>query len=158
MARLSASIGDDVDRARFLREVRRLSVAPLVLAQAGSDLGIAGRVEGPVSDPGADSLPSALLNLGTTGSGGWSDFGTGGFVEEGPMLPSEAIGHALRVLTAHLGAEARAVIKGVAGEARSTEELHALILARLDARRDAHGRDRVDRRLLEAQLQRGLRH
>lgn len=118
VARLAASIGDDVDRARFLRAVRRVSGESLPLAAAAHTFGVTGRKE-PSEEPVRQGLPSA------------------------------DIGHALRVLTAHFGPEARPLIKGVAGKARSTEELHALIVAQVG--------ERVSARLLLRQLQRGRR-
>ncbi|HEX6708343.1 MAG TPA: serine/threonine-protein kinase [Albitalea sp.] len=43
-------------------------------------------------------------------------------------LPSGAIGHALRVLTAHMGPIARIVVKKAALQARSVDEFHTLIV------------------------------
>lgn len=87
--------------------------------------------------PGIAPLASAASTFGAVGPGACES------------LPAEAIGHALRVLTAHLGPDARALIKGVAGRARSTEEFHELLIAQ------AGEGDGVNVRLLARQLQRG---
>ncbi len=213
IARLAASIGDDEDRARFLRSVRAISPDLGRMENAAATFGAAQLPEwadtgagtlgtGPTyrpddvaGQPSSRDVMRAAASADAAASAGAVDAasavhtakaadaahaadsvaaadaghaadtantfnphdpatGTGGALFVGPdgagtqaALPSAAIGHALRVLTAHLGAGALQLLTGAAGHARSTEELHALIVAQAG--------HRVNARLLMKQLRRG---